>query len=52
MLGTDCMKRKIPSGGFCCCLFFFSTCIVGLGYAAGRGMEGGGGGVKVRGKQS
>ena len=47
MLGIDWMKHKISLVGFyCCCCFFYlcSTCIVGLGYVAGRGGEGGEGG--------
>ena len=53
MLGIDCMKHKISMAVFVA-FFFCSTSIVGLGYVAGRGGEGGagGGGVKVRGKHS
>ena len=56
MLGIDCMKRKIPSGGFCFCFFllhlhcwFGICCREGNG---GGGGGGGGGGVEVRGKHS
>ena len=49
MLGIDCMKHKIPMVVFVAVFFFCSTCIVGLGYVAGRGRTEGGGGAEGKG---
>ena len=45
MLGIDCMKRKIPSGGFCFCFFLLHLhCWFGICCREGNG---GGGGLRL-----